>query len=219
MVWFTKSYGESLQSRWREYIEMVKYAMSTSCRRSLLLPYFDESYTLATCGTCDICLILDDDAQLQLEITTCAKIVLSVIREFERMGETGVVLSRVRDVILGLVPRGLSNTSDRRHTLFGCGIQAGYTATNRHIWMMAGTYLLYGVDVPLLTEKITTSHEQRTIQRKLSLSEAGTSFATESGARILIRYPIELMSYSPANARCCFEPPAKVGLYTPKSLQ
>ena len=209
MVWFTSSFGDILKRRWCDYIEMVEYAMSMVCRRSKLLPYFDESYTHATCGTCDICLIMDDDAQMQLDISTCAKLILAVVKEFERIGEAGVVLSRVRDVILGLVPRG-SNVNDKDHTLFGCGIKAGYTATNRHIWMMAGTYLLYGVNTPLLTETVTTSQQHRNLQRKVSLSASGNQFCSESEARVLIRYPIELMAYSIADARCCFEPPKKV---------
>jgi ATP-dependent DNA helicase RecQ len=197
MVWFASSSGDTLQKRWRDYVEMIQYPMSMTCRRSQLIPFFDDSYAIATCGSCDICLIMDDDAQMQLDITTCARLILAVVDEFGRREDQGVTLSRVRDVVLGIIPRG-TNIGDKQHTLFGCGPRAGYTATNKHVWMMAGTYLLYGLSAPLLNENVTSAVHQRMILRKVSLTEAGRHLLrTDLTACVRIRYPIELMAYDP----------------------
>ena len=107
MVWFTRRFDsdEELQKRWRDYVAMVRYPLAIKCRRANLLPFFDELYTADSCTTCDVC-TLDDETEMQLDITICARLILSVIREFERSEPHGVTLSRVRDVILGLAPRG-----------------------------------------------------------------------------------------------------------------
>src|SRR4051812_5676194 len=80
--------------------EMVHYAESPSCRRSVLLSYFGDTYPEANCGSCDNCLA----PRQTYDGTIPAQKLLSTIlraRQASRDGDMTFGLNHHIDVLLG----------------------------------------------------------------------------------------------------------------------
>lgn len=74
--------------------KMVAYGEAQTCRRTLLLEYFGETWPEDNCGACDICLAVSErqDARNSYDGTEIAQKVLStVIRTGERFGMNHIV--------------------------------------------------------------------------------------------------------------------------------
>jgi ATP-dependent DNA helicase RecQ len=91
--------------------EMLRYAESPSCRRSLLLAHFGEAYPEGGCGSCDVCLE-ETDAGLEVDLTVQALKFLSCVkRTGERFGAghvAEVLLGSRSERVLGLGHANLS---------------------------------------------------------------------------------------------------------------
>ncbi len=183
--------GAGLQSGfWARYIEVVKYILSTKCRRAFIIPYFDTAYNPdIVCKQCDNCHL--EEVSLTLDIGRVARILLNVVKEFST-GDSGVLFSHVRDIITcgGLAAKRRVDGA-LTHPLRGIGTREGFSAANRHIWSLACTYLLYS-DMPLLQETVTVS-THATITRTLRLTQAGNDFLAADSNVYYIRYPVELL--------------------------
>ncbi|HUW40215.1 MAG TPA: DNA helicase RecQ [Rectinemataceae bacterium] len=75
--------------------DMLRYAESSSCRRSAVLAHFDETYPGAGCGSCDRC--APGEAEAEADVTVQAYKFLSCVkRTGERFGA-----GHVADVLVG----------------------------------------------------------------------------------------------------------------------
>ena len=75
---------------------MVAFAESTSCRRSVLLPYFGQSFG-GRCGNCDNCL----NPRSEMDATVQAQKFMSCVIRCIRCSGHGFRMSHIIDVLLG----------------------------------------------------------------------------------------------------------------------
>ncbi len=191
---------EQLEKKWNMFVQMVKYTMSTICRRAYLLPMFDANFdTTSTCHQCDNCMRSDAGCEMFCDISKPALIILKVIEESTRHNSDGISMSRVRDIILGLTPRANKGDCtalemDRVHSLRGIGLTHGYSGKTRQLWSMLSTYLIYAIEPSLLKETVSAVKGLgfTTLLRKVSITSQGSSTLTFSRP-VQLRYPIDLM--------------------------
>ncbi len=194
---------------WPRYIEVVRYILSTKCRKAFILPYFDTSYQPGTvCANCDNCRLAD--VSMTIDIGRAASIFLQVVQEFA--SSTGILFSNVRDIITcgGLAAKRRSDGA-LQHPMRGIGARQGYTAANRHVWSLVCTYLLYSED-PLLKEEVTIANStfmKGTITRSLMVTPAGLAYLASGTQKYTIRYPVELQHLPEASVNAMFSPHKK----------
>lgn len=116
---------EERQISYAQLDRMIEYAQSKLCRRTLLLQYFAEEYSIPNCKSCDNCLVPREtfDATILTQ-----KILSCVYRLQERFGMPYVI-----NVLTGSkAERILENNHDNLSTY---GIVADYTKTNLRMLM------------------------------------------------------------------------------------
>ncbi len=210
-VWMNGTPVSQIPDKWSKYVEMIRFVLSTKCRRAFILPFFDALYDASTpCNSCDACAV-SHNADAVIDISTVARIILKVIREFQRSFADGVVFTRVKDVITChgntklRMPEADSNVTSR-----GIGAKSGFPYRNKAIWSIAVNYLMYS-DTPLVAENVHGDGLARTfLIRKLVLTQAGTEWMGQSsqdhGAPLLIRHPVELLHRLHSDVQALFYP-------------
>jgi RecQ family ATP-dependent DNA helicase len=193
-VWLQGENASSVSTSWARYIEVIRFILSTKCRRAFILPYFDSTYDATiSCQQCDNCRLME--VEQTLDIGRIARILLGAIQEFSTPSY-GVLFSNVRDIITcGGLPAKRRSEDAKSHPMRGIGTREGYSASNRFIWSLAVTYMLYS-DTPLLREEVQLSSKvsmYAMVTRPLMLTEEGRSFLASRESSLVIRYPIELM--------------------------
>ena len=180
-VWMNGTPVSEIPDKWSKYVEMIRFVLSTKCRRAFILPFFDPLYDASTaCNSCDACAICHD-AEATIDISAVARIILKVIREFQRSFADGVVFTRVKDVITchGNTKSRMPEI-DAHVTHRGIGAKCGFPYRNKAIWSIAVNYLMYS-DTPLVAENVHGDGLARTfLIRKLVLTQAGTEWMGQS---------------------------------------
>ncbi|HLX13386.1 MAG TPA: DNA helicase RecQ [Bacteroidota bacterium] len=93
--------------------EMVQFCEATTCRRKILLRYFDEEYAPSNCGNCDNCI----NPRAQFDGTIAAQKLLSCVKRVgERFGAKYVI-----DVLLGSKAQKIVQNRHNSLSTFGIG--------------------------------------------------------------------------------------------------
>jgi ATP-dependent DNA helicase RecQ len=113
--------------RWRQMLEnngeltpsgralladMQRYATGTHCRHKMLVEYFGESYTRASCGACDWCL---KELDVVAGSTVVAQKILSSVARLRQ----GWGTAHVTDVLVGRVTEKITASGHDRQSTFG----------------------------------------------------------------------------------------------------
>jgi superfamily II DNA helicase RecQ len=112
---------------WARYIEVVKYILSTKCRKAYIVPFFDTAFEPGTaCLKCDNCRLAE--VSMTIDIGRVAVIILQVVKEFSTPS-AGILFSTLRDIVTcgGLSAKQRSDGA-LKHPLRGIGARQGYTA-------------------------------------------------------------------------------------------
>jgi superfamily II DNA helicase RecQ len=201
-VWMTAEHysQEQLQKKWKEFVAMVKYPMSTLCRRAYLLPMFDPDFNASSaCNKCDNCVREISGCDMLCDITKAAHIIIKVVQESVKYEANGLTISRIRDIILALNPRTAKGETaltqlDKDHAHRGVGLKAGFSSKDRYLWSMLSTYLMYAMEPPLLIESVSCISGQgfRALSRMVRVTPDGASTLLYQ-RQVRLRYPIDLM--------------------------
>jgi len=112
---------------WARYIDVVKYILSTKCRKAHIVPYFDTAYQPETaCLKCDNCRLAE--VSMTIDIGRVACIILEVVKQFSTPS-AGILFSTLRDIVTcgGMSAKRRSDGA-LTHPLRGIGAREGYTA-------------------------------------------------------------------------------------------
>jgi ATP-dependent DNA helicase RecQ len=110
--------AETLEHKWNQFLELLRWAEGGSCRHDAILRYFgDEAETLAGCGICDVCEALGEsppghDAEESALIVR--KALSGVARVHGRFGMTAAV-----QLVRGVADERLVRSGLDQTTTFG----------------------------------------------------------------------------------------------------
>lgn len=97
--------------------QMVHYAESAACRRSMLLGYFGETFGEPNCGGCDNCL----QPRATFDGTLAAQKFLSCIYRLRAASGFGVGLNHVVEVLTGADTEKIRKWNHQKVTTYGIG--------------------------------------------------------------------------------------------------
>jgi len=121
------SYGDAAKIRWfvnqmpagqekniadQKLRTMINYAQADHCRRQDLLAYFNETYPLTNCGSCDIC--VEDET---IDVTTEAQMLLSAVTRVKQKFPPQHCL----DIVLGKETPEIAINLHQQLPTFGVG--------------------------------------------------------------------------------------------------
>ena len=112
---FIEQNGKKDEQRiaWKKLDQMADYAEKATCRRKLLLSYFDEQYGAENCGACDVCA----QGVEKIKATTEAQMIMSAIyRTGQRYGASHVI-----DIVAGARTKKIKELGHDRIKTHGVG--------------------------------------------------------------------------------------------------
>lgn len=125
--------------------EMSRYCQTPVCRHRALIQYFGQSYDLASCGACDVC--LGDTDEVPEAKVIAQKILSCVFRVQERFGVNHVV-----DVLLGARTQAIAQRGHDQLSTYG--ILKDFPKSQLRDWAYQlvgqGALTLDGAEYPIL---------------------------------------------------------------------
>jgi ATP-dependent DNA helicase RecQ len=112
---------------------MMHYAESGGCRRTELLAYFGEKFSVDECGACDNCL----EPRETYDGTVVAQKFLSCIYRIRQTGKFGVGLNHLVEVLTGAETEKILRWEHHRLTTYGIGREL-----TRPAWAAVGRELM-----------------------------------------------------------------------------
>lgn len=125
--------------------EMSRYCQTPVCRHRALVQYFGQSYDLASCGACDVC--LGDTDEVPDSKVIAQKILSCVFRVQERFGVNHVV-----DVLLGARTQAVVQRGHDQVSTYGILKEVPKSQLKDWVYQLAGqgALTLDGTEYPVL---------------------------------------------------------------------
>lgn len=113
--------------------QMIEYAESSECRRSLLLGYFGEKYTEASCNGCDNCVTPREMQDATIE----AQKLLSCVYRIQQKSGFAMGLRHSVEVLMGADTERIKRWNHTELSTYGIGLER-----TRKQWMSIGRELI-----------------------------------------------------------------------------